>query len=114
MWTYRAQLDRVVDGDTIDLRVDLGFKTYKQVRVRLQDVDTAEIYGVHKESDEYQRGMEHKRFVQDYLDRDGEWPLRLITEEETGKYGRWLGDVRPFDGESLTDRLIEQYPEVER
>lgn len=114
MWTYRAQLDRVVDGDTIDLRVDLGFKTYKRVRVRLLRVDTAEIYGVHEESDEYQRGIKHKHFVEDFLERSGEWPLKLITEEETGKYGRWLGDVRPFNGEKLTDALIEEYPEVEQ
>jgi micrococcal nuclease len=116
MWEYRAQLKEVVDGDTIDLRVDLGFKTYKNVRVRLPRVDTAEIYGVHEQSTEHKRGMRHKEFVQEYVDREGEWPLRLITEGETGKYGRWIGDVQPVRESEmkLSQKLIEKYPEVEK
>lgn len=116
MWTYRAQLVEVVDGDTFDLRLDLGFRTYKKIRVRLLGVDTAEIFGVEKESTEYKRGMEHKRFVKDFLtatpDDEG-WPLTFVSAEESGKYGRWLGDVR-VDDELLSDALIESWPEVEK
>jgi len=114
MWTYRAELDEVVDGDTIDLRVDLGFKTYKQVRVRILGIDTAEIFGVEKESEQYKRGIKQKKFVEEYLERDGQWPLRLKTSEK-GKYGRWLGEVTAVDADnSLSQELLSEWPEVER
>lgn len=110
-WNYRAELERVVDGDTIDIRVDLGFRTYKKVRVRLEGVDTAETYGVKKGSDEYERGKEQTRFVENFLDVEGEWPIRFESGEETGKYGRWMGDLS-VDGERLTEALISEWPEV--
>lgn len=111
-WTYRAELDRVVDGDTLDLRVDLGFKAYKKIRVRLLGVDTAEIFGVSKDTDEYKRGIQQKRFVEKFLAADGDWPITFISEEESGKYGRWLGDCE-VDGELLTEALMNEWPEVE-
>lgn len=45
MWTYRAHVYRVVDGDTYDVAVDLGFNVYHKIRLRLRGVDTPEIYG---------------------------------------------------------------------
>ena len=63
LYEYRAELKRVVDGDTYDFTVDLGFRVSKDIRIRMLGVDTAETYGVKKESDEYKRGMEHKQWV---------------------------------------------------
>lgn len=111
LWAYRARLDHVVDGDTVDLTLDLGFRTYKQVRVRLAGIDTAEIYGTSKESQEYQVGMDQKAFVIDFLNRDGAWPLRFESYEETGKYGRWVGDVS-VDGKSVTRALLDEWPDA--
>ena len=42
MYTYKAKLDRVVDGDTIDVNIDLGFDISVHKRVRLADIDTPE------------------------------------------------------------------------
>ena len=42
MYTYNAKLDRVVDGDTVDALVDLGFDTWKKVRIRLHGLDAWE------------------------------------------------------------------------
>lgn len=110
-WKYRAQLIEVVDGDTMDLRLDLGFKTYKRIRVRLQDVDTAEIYGSEKGSNEYELGMEQTRFVEDALDVDSdeEWPLRFVSTGEDGKYGRWIGDIQITEDETLIGLLKKEY-----
>lgn len=112
LWTYRAKLDGVVDGDTIDLTLDLGFRVHKKVRVRLHGVDTAEIYGVPKDSPEYERGIEQRDFVGGFCAQDGEWPLRFESYEEAGKYGRWIGDIK-VNGTSLVESLIEEWPEVE-
>ena len=55
-YRYRAKLVRVVDGDTIDLDIDLGFYIRITERVRLEGVNTPEIFRVKKESEEYKRG----------------------------------------------------------
>jgi len=113
MWEYRARLEEVVDGDTIDLKLELGFDTYKIIRVRLKGVDTAEIFGVEHDSDGYERGMQQKRFVEEFLEADEEWPIKFISKERKGKFGRWLGDME-VDEELLTEALIREWPEVEK
>lgn len=58
MWNYRAHCYRVVDGDTYDVAVDLGFNIYHKVRLRLKGVDTPEIYGANA-SEDGKRAYEH-------------------------------------------------------
>lgn len=112
-YNYRAELAEVVDGDTVDLTVDLGFHTYKNIRVRLQGVDTNEIFGVRKESTEYKRGMKQKEFVEEFLNVEQEWGLEFVSAEESGKYGRWIGDIHVSD-KSLTQALCEEWPDVKQ
>lgn len=45
MWNYRAHCYRVVDGDTYDVAIDLGFNIYHKIRLRLKGVDTPEVFG---------------------------------------------------------------------
>lgn len=110
---YRAQLLEVIDGDTADFLVDLGFNTVKEIRVRPIEIDTAEIHGVSHDSNEYELGMEQKEFVQDLLtvDSDDEFPLIFRSEGETGVYGRWLGDVRAGD-RWWTEAVLERWPDA--
>lgn len=112
IYVYRAELDRVVDGDTIDMQIDLGFYTHRHVRIRLLDVDTHEIYGTPKESEEYKRGMEEKRFVEDWFVEAEDLTVETYNDSR-GKYGRWLGEIRRADGECLNDRLVEEFDDVE-
>lgn len=119
-FTFQASVLNVVDGDTLDMRVDLGFRTVKDVRVRLSGVDTAEIYGVDEDSPEHERGMKQTRFVKDWLQEHRtvrvtrHWPFVLDTETDTGKYGRWPGRViAKDDGSVLNEELIDQWPSVE-
>lgn len=111
MFEYQAQVDRVVDGDTIDFVIDLGFDLRRTTRVRLLDVDTAESYGVDHDSAEYELGSEQTEFVEQWLDDVGNetWPF-IVTTERTGKYGRYLGRVtRKRDGAVLNDAIVEAY-----
>jgi micrococcal nuclease len=108
LYEYPAKLEYIVDGDTYDFIVDLGFHVNKQIRIRMIGVDTAEIYGVEKESDEYANGMEQKRFVENWFDEADE--IFIETEkDEKGKYGRWLARVYNESGESLNVALKEEY-----
>ena len=116
MYTYRAAVERVIDGDTYVLEIDLGFKITKELQLRLRGVDTHEIYGYSKESEEYQQGIEEKEFVEHWLKDaeesvDDEYPLILETYKDSkGKYGRYLGDIyHPELGASLAESLLERY-----
>ena len=117
IWQYRATVERVVDGDTLDLKIDLGFGvtlTGDEARVRLRHVDTAEIYGASSDSEEYAAGQQHKQFVEAWIAQAGtdEWPLFVQTwkDDERGKYGRWLVEVqRRNDGAVLHNDLIAEF-----
>ena len=116
-WQFPARVERVVDGDTLDLTMDMGFRVQREVRVRLKGLDTAEVYGVKEDSDEYERGQEHAAFVADWVDRrqetQADWPFFVKTEKATGKYGRYIAVVAGPDGDVLNDDLVAEYPEVE-
>lgn len=106
-WKYLVKLDRVVDGDTIDFDVDLGFNVRKKVRVRLKNIDTHEIYGVKKESEEYQKGKKEAEFVEEVLKNADKLAIQSY-KNETGKFGRYLAEVK-VDDEHLTDLIKEEF-----
>jgi micrococcal nuclease len=83
-YSYRAKLDRVVDGDIMDVVIDLGFYVELRERVRLVGIDTPEIYRVKKDSEEYKKGMEAKEFVERRLNENGG---EMVIETE--KRGKW-------------------------
>jgi len=109
---YSFELVRVVDGDTIEVLVDIGFNTYRKVSARLDGVDTPEIYGVKKWMDdaktayteEYARGAAASEFTKSWL--RSECPC-TIEVDGAGKYGRWIIVVYSANGASLNDALVE-------
>lgn len=90
-FTYRARLDRVIDGDTVDLFIDLGFRLYAHMRIRLEGVDTPE-----RGEDDYDRAT---AIVEDWMTEtiastlDSEWHLVVATGRESGSFDRWLGTI---------------------
>lgn len=106
-YVYPARLEEVIDGDTIDVTVDLGFHITRRVRLRLAGLDTAEIYGVEDESAEYERGMVHSNYVSEWFDEtpDEAFPLTVDVQKK-GKFGRYIATVYRNDRErSLNDAL---------
>lgn len=107
-WKFRARPKEAVDGDTYDFVVDLGFGVSNTQRFRHAEFDTAEIFGVDQESEEFERGWEQKKAVLEFFRHTiGEWPLIITTEAETGKYGRYLVTEvrRKSDDEVLRDAI---------
>jgi micrococcal nuclease len=94
MYEYAARVVRVIDGDTLVADVDLGFHVSVRETFRLTGIDTPEMHGVKKDSEEYRRGLEAKRFVEKLLELT-DWRVMLRTKKNTGKYGRWLAEVLP-------------------
>ena len=85
MYTYKAKLDRVVDGDTVDANIDLGFDISVHKRIRLAGIDSPESRT--RDLEEKQRGLASKERLTNLL-KDGEFTLE---SKEVGKYGRVLG-----------------------
>ena len=90
MHEYRATVERVVDGDTVDFDIDLGFHVRTRQRCRLLGYDAPEKFGPEKV-----RGEEAKRHLQVLLSEPGELFVRTAKTE---KYGRWLAQVELIDG----------------
>jgi micrococcal nuclease len=108
MYQYKATLERVVDGDTLDITIDLGFKITTHQRIRLAGIDTPEIFSVKKDTPEHRLGMEAKQFVENRLAANNN-KIIIETEKYTGKYGRYIGTIILADSEiTLNDELVEK------
>jgi micrococcal nuclease len=108
MYHYKAKAERVIDGDTLDVNIDLGFKITTVQRIRLARVNTPETYNVKKDTEEYQKGMTAKQFVEQRLAANNN-QLLIETEKVTEKYGRYIGTVWfPDSAVSLNDELVEK------
>lgn len=83
---FRGKIVRVVDGDTVDLDVDLGFHVHTKVRCRLIAVDTPE----RGHRDWEKATFAFANLMNENLDDDG---YLYFTCYKTGKYGRWLIDI---------------------
>ena len=104
-YVYKARCTRVIDGDTVNLEVDLGFHVFIKQRFRLSRIDAPETYGVKKDSDEQAAGtLAKERLTELILDKD----VVIKTDRDRGdKYGRYLVEVI-VDGTNVNDLLLEE------
>ena len=103
-YTYNVGLHRVVDGDTFDLSVDLGFGVEILVRVRLRGVDAPETHNVKHGSPEHIAGSASALAAQDWFNRSE--ALTMRTTKAKGKFGRYLADIENERGEDLAETLL--------
>lgn len=117
LWVYRARPQRVIDGDTVALEIDLGFgisKASGDNHIRVRGVNCPEVHGQTTAA-----GLAASSFTRvwtatadDISSRRGEdWPLIIQTEQlegaETRTFERWVADIwRVSDGHSLADDLL--------
>ena len=105
MYDYQCKIVRVVDGDTIDVDIDLGFDTWRcGERIRLYGVDTPECRT--RDADEKAAGFLAKEFVEDTL-HVGE--TYTLTTKEKGKFGRYLGVIMLSDKTSINAALVKEH-----
>lgn len=106
MYTYKGEILRVVDGDTLDFVIDLGFRVYTNIRVRLLGINAPERHT--------EKGREVTQYLSNLLPVGTE--LTVTTyKDPTDKYGRWLAIVSSPDETvaSLNDLLVKlNYAEV--
>ena len=106
-----VKIDKVVDGDTIDVTIDLGFDLYKKERVRIAGVDTPEKRT--RDLEEKALGLDAtywmKKQLEDTIAGDEELIIRTELKGGTGKYGRLLGWLYVGDSTlSLNEQMITE------
>jgi len=102
MYTYFVKsVDRVVDGDTIDISIDLGFDLTKKERVRLAGIDTPEKRT--KDSKEKEMGYQATEFLEMHL---MEATKLTVRTEKDGKFGRMLGWLYKTDKDTTSINQI--------
>lgn len=90
MFEYQCRITKIIDGDTIDVDIDLGFdQWFCNQRIRLYGIDTPESRTRDLEEKKY--GLKAKEFVEDFMPVGSS---AIIKTAEKGKYGRYLGDFR--------------------
>ena len=100
MYTYKASVVQVVDGDTIYVDVDLGFYLRQMMKLRLKGIDTPEMRGP-----ERPEGLKAKQFVEETL---AQCPAVVVTTDKIGKYGRYVADVWYLPGSDDPQEILTQ------
>jgi len=106
MYEYSCKVDRVVDGDTVDVVLDLGFDILFKSRVRLYGIDTPESRT--RDLDEKARGKMAGAFLKDSIDSGKKVVIQTKLKDSRGKYGRVLGNV-VVDGVNINEAMIENF-----
>ena len=106
MYEYKFKLDRVVDGDTIDVVIDLGFSILHKCRVRLLGIDTPESRT--RDKDEKVRGKLAAAYLQNAINTAEQVIIRTELKDSRGKYGRVLGTV-VCDGVDINKAMVDGY-----
>ena len=105
MYEYKCTIDRVVDGDTIDATIDLGFSVLYKSRVRLYGIDTPESRT--RDKDEKARGLLAKKFLQEQIDSGDSICLQTKMKDSRGKFGRVLASVI-VDDVNINELMVEK------
>lgn len=112
MHTYRCTILKVIDGDTVDVDIDLGFGVWmRKERIRILGIDTPESRTRDKIEKAY--GILAKNFVKDYLPV-GSMQTLQTEKDGTGKFGRILGKFLVYDYQTdsqmhLGDIMIREH-----
>ena len=108
MYEYKCKMVKVVDGDTIDVDIDLGFGVWmRNQRIRLYGIDTPESRTRDLEEKKY--GLAAKDFLIKWTNAGG---LTLKThKDDRGKFGRILGEIWCFDT-NVNEKMIEEHHAV--
>jgi len=102
MYEYRCKVTRVVDGDTVDVDIDLGFGVWMhKERIRLHGIDTPESRTRDLEEKKY--GLLAKQQIESFMPR-GSMQTLVTVKDKAGKFGRILGKFLIYD--KKTDRQM--------
>ena len=100
MYTYRAKLLRVIDGDTVDMQVDFGFYLGQRWRLRLAGLNAPEVRGP-----ERPKGLVATEFVKQRLEGA---ERSVVQTTKKGKYGRYIADIYYGPASIAWEEMVEE------
>ena len=112
MYIYKIKLDRVIDGDTIDAYIDLGFDVSVKKRIRFMGINTPESRT--RDLEEKARGLAAKDRLKNLLEGTN---MIQLQSHGVGKYGRCLGELRiaknyirseKYHGKVINEMLVKE------
>ncbi len=110
MYEYDVKIVKVIDGDTVDVDIDLGFGVWiHKERVRLHGIDTPES----RTSDATEKvfGLKAKAFLEKWVTA-GDVTLRTKTYDAKGKFGRILGELWYAREHNINQKMIDEHHAV--
>ena len=109
MYEYNCKVEKIVDGDTIDVVLDLGFDILYKSRVRLYGIDTPESRT--RNLDEKVRGKMASAFLRKAIEEGENVCIQTKLKDSRGKFGRVLGDV-VVDGVNINQSMVDNHHAV--
>jgi micrococcal nuclease len=108
MYQYKAKVARVVDPDTYDLQIDLGFNIFINHRVRMLGLDAPETKHIRGADDaEVAKGKEIKAIMTEML--EGKDVVVNTVKDSSDKYGRYLVNLFIMNADGKTEVWVNQY-----
>jgi len=113
-YCYLAKVVSVVDGDTVDLDIDLGCNVHIMERCRLAGINAPETYGVKKDSEEYMAGIAVKEWLEEEI--GGKEIMIRTIKDKKGKFGRYLVEIgcpfwqtedKRYTGDIVNKRMVD-------
>ena len=99
---YNCTVERIIDGDTVDVLIDLGFSLTIKQRIRLMGIDTPEVRT--RDLKEKYFGVMAKERLKELLSGN----IVVVTKKEKGKYGRILGTFYNELNENINQMLVDE------
>lgn len=107
MYEYNGKILKVVDGDTLDISVDLGFSVNTLIRIRLSDINTEELTS--QDLVKRAKAVEAKNRVTQLCEEKNGNEVKLLTfKDKKEKYGRYLAKIFFKDGSCLNQMLLDE------
>ena len=100
MYQYKGVVNRIVDGDTLDIQIDVGFKIYSHQRFRLLGYNAPETRGPEREL-----GKIAKKHLEEYIPPGTEV---VVVTYKADSFGRYLCDLYSHNGRNLVEYLIDE------
>lgn len=105
MFNYKAQVIRVVDGDTLVVKIDIGFSTSVKKTLRVARVDAYETrLGKKTTPAQKKKGLAGKAYLQTFIEGK---EVEVTTFKDKGKYGRYIADVEYMDTD-ISDEMVRR------
>lgn len=107
LYNFKAELIRILDGDTIEVNIDLAFKMFHRRTIRLLGFDAAETRT--KDMNEKAKGMEQKFWMQAEMSQHKHLIVQTVKMDNFGRYLGWVFDP---EGNNINNKFIDEFPET--